>query len=215
MTPTSTLISVLANGSPVLTTRATPAVIVTIRRLSHPLARQERAQPRQLALRTATSRPTTDGDLGLTPGITLRPWNQPWQVCFVPCWQHWTMRPFRMPPPFQHVFLLGPTSASRSPQSRWLYVEWSFMGAVAVLIDEAQATPLHQRVSARGRHAVLPGDNDLPPPHMANGLWPLTCVTFVRQVLGLPFRYRMWTPKALWDELLEGGARIVVSPPQE
>jgi hypothetical protein len=47
---------------------------------------------------------------------------------------------------------------------------------------------------------------------MANGLWPLTCVTFVRQVLGLPFRYRVWTPQALWDELLERGGTIVVAP---
>ena len=124
------------------------------------------------------------------------------------------MRPFRMPPPFQHVFLLRPYESTQIGKSRWLYVEWSFMGAVALLIDEAQATQLHRRVSSEGAMLYWPGYHDLPPPHMANGLWPLTCVTFVRQVLGLPFRYRTWTPLALWNELLEGGARIVVSPPR-
>ena len=39
--------------------------------------------------------------------------------------------------------------------------------------------------------------------------------TFARQVLGLPFRYSVWTPRALWHELIERGAKIVVQSPQD
>jgi len=148
----------------------------------------------------------------LTPGVLLRPWSQPWQVCFVPCWQHWTMRPFRMKPPFQHVFLLRPHEQLDMSRSRWIYTEWSFMGAVMVLLDSREAAPLHEHVMSHGAMLYYQGGNRLPPPHMGNGLWPLTCVTFVRQVLGLPFRCKVWTPRALWDELLERGGRVIVAP---
>jgi hypothetical protein len=122
------------------------------------------------------------------------------------------MRPFRMRKPFQHVFLLRPYETLSLGGSRWLYVEWSFMGAVTVLLDEAGVKPLHDRVIAEGAMLHWRGSDSLPPPHMGNGLWPLTCVTFVRQVLGLPFRYRTWTPLALWNELVDRGARIVMEP---
>jgi hypothetical protein len=148
----------------------------------------------------------------LTPGILLKPWSQPWQVCFIPCWQHWTMRPFRMKPPFQHVFLLRPFEQLDAAKSCWIYVEWSFMGAVVRLLGVREAAPMHEHVMGCGAMLWYPGSDRLPAPHMANGLWPLTCVTFVRQVLGLPFRYRIWTPQALWDELLERGGTIVVAP---
>jgi hypothetical protein len=65
---------------------------------------------------------------------------------------------------------------------------------------------------AEGAMIYYHGNHRMPWPHMANGLWPLTCVTFCRQVLGLPFRYRVWTPKALWNELIERGGTIVVAP---
>jgi len=148
----------------------------------------------------------------ITPGITLRPWKQPWQVCFVPCWQHWTMRPFRMPPPFQHIFLLRPYESVSIGESRWLYVEWSFMGAVTVLIDQRHVAPFHRRVIDEGAMLYWRGNPGLPPSRMGNGLWPLTCVTFARQVLGLPFQYLPWTPRGLWDELVDKGATVVVDP---
>jgi hypothetical protein len=150
----------------------------------------------------------------ITPGIPLRPWKQPWQVCFVPCWQHWTMRPFHMKPPFQHIFLLRPYESIHIGASRWLYVEWSFMGAVTVLLDEHQVAVFHRRVIAEGAMLHWPGSSILPPPRMGNGLWPLTCVTFARQILGLPFRYRTWTPLGLWHELVEKGAKVVIDPPK-
>ena len=148
----------------------------------------------------------------LTPGIKLRPWLQPWQVCFVPAWQHWTMRPFRLQPPFQHIFLLRPYESLDVSKSHWIYLEWSFMGIVCQLLDAAGAAPLHEMVMRTGAMVYYRGDTILPGPHMANGLWPLTCVTFVRQVLGLPFRYRIWTPHALWCELIELGGTVVVHP---
>jgi len=122
------------------------------------------------------------------------------------------MRPFRMQPPFQHIYLLRPFESVHLGQSRWLYVEWSFMGAVVVMIDEHQVRPLHRRIVDSGAMLHYAGSNLLPPPRMANGLWPLTCVTFTRQVLGLPFRYRIWTPQALWHELVDKGAKVVVAP---
>ena len=144
--------------------------------------------------------------------MKLKPWAQPWQVCFVPCWQHWTMRPFRMKPPFQHVFLLRPYESVDVSKSHWIYVEWSFMGAVVRLLDVRHAAPLHERVMAEGAMVYYRGSHEMPWPRLANGLWPLTCVTFCRQVLGLPFRYRVWTPQALWNELIERGGTIVVAP---
>lgn len=144
--------------------------------------------------------------------MTLKPWMQPWQVCFVPCWQHWTMRPFGMKPPFQHIFLLRPYEYLDTARSHWIYVEWSFMGIVVRDLYAHDAAPLHERVMREGAMIWYPGSETFPRPDMANGLWPLTCVTFVRQVLGLPFRYRVWTPHALWCELLERGGRVVVAP---
>ena len=148
----------------------------------------------------------------ITPGITLRPWKQPWQVCFVPCWQHWTMRPFRMPPPFQHIFLLRPYESIHIGPSRWLYTEWSFMGAVTVLIDEHHARPCTAACSPKAPCCTGAATPACRRSRMGNGLWPLTCVTYARQVLGLPFRYLPWTPKGLWDELVDKGATVVVDP---
>lgn len=117
-----------------------------------------------------------------------------------------------MPPPFQHVFLLRPYERVEIGQSRWLYTEWSFMGAVAVMLNEFQVQHLHNRVCSEGAMLFYRGGDVLPRPRMGNGLWPLTCVTYVRQMLGLEFRYRTWTPARLWHELLNEGARIVVAP---
>jgi hypothetical protein len=122
------------------------------------------------------------------------------------------MRPFRMPPPFQHVFLLRPYESTTIGQSRWLYAEWSFMGALSILIDEAKVQPLHRWISNDGAMLYYKGSDSLPPPRMGNGLWPLTCVTYVRQLLGLEFRYRTWTPLALWYELIDHGAGVVTGP---
>lgn len=122
------------------------------------------------------------------------------------------MRPFRMPPPFQHVFLLRPFERVEVGQSRWLYTEWSFMGCLAVTLDESHVHPLHTRLCNEGAMLHYYGSSRLPPPRMGNGLWPLTCVTYVRQMLGLPFRYRVWTPAALWHELVNAGAKVVVAP---
>ena len=156
--------------------------------------------------------PGLDKNQKRTPGLGLKPWHQPWQVCFVPCWQHWTMRPFRMRPPFQHIFLLRPYESVNIDASRWIFVEWSFMGAIVKLLDLRDAAPLHEMVMAHGAMIFYPGSRRLPPPHMGNGLWPLTCVTYTRQVLGLPFRFRVWTPEALWHELIGLGGTVVVPP---
>jgi hypothetical protein len=148
----------------------------------------------------------------ITPGIPLRPWRQPWQVCFVPCWQHWTMKPWRMQPPFQHVYLLRPYESIHIGVSRWLYTEWSFMGCLTFMLDEHTVKPFHHRLLAEGAMLYWPGSSILPPPRMGNGLWPLTCVTYARQMLGLKFRFRIWTPLALWHELVDNGARVVIDP---
>lgn len=148
----------------------------------------------------------------LTPGLKLRPWQQPWQVCFVPCWQHWTMKPFRHKPPFQHVFLLRPYEMLDVDKSHWIYVEWSFMGIIVRLVGYRDAAPLHEMVMREGAMIHYTGSIEIPRPNMGNGLWPLTCVTFVRQVLGLPFRFGVWTPEQLWRELVDRGGKIVVDP---
>ena len=122
------------------------------------------------------------------------------------------MKPFRLKAPFQHIYLLRPFESIHIGQSRWLYVEWSFMGAVVVLIDEHHVAPFHRRVIAEGAMLHWYGSSVLPPSRMGNGLWPLTCVTFARQILGLPFQFRPWTPKGLWDELVDKGATVVVDP---
>ncbi len=145
-------------------------------------------------------------------GLALRPWQQPWQVCFVPCWQHWTMKPFRHRPPFQHIFLLRPYESLDVSKSHWIYTDWSFMGIVIRLLDSHEAAPLHEQVMREGAMIYFAGRTELPRPDMANGLWPLTCVTFVRQVLGLPFRFGVWTPVQLWHELIARGGKIVVAP---
>jgi hypothetical protein len=49
-------------------------------------------------------------------------------------------------------------------------------------------------------NADRPGDGGH---HIAAGLW---------QILGLPFRFRTWTPVALWHELRDLGARTVMEP---
>ena len=148
----------------------------------------------------------------LTPGLRFKPWDQPWQVCFVPCWQHWTMKPFRHKPPFQHVFMLRPYEVLDVAKSHWIYVEWSFMGIVVRLLDAHEAAPLHDQVMREGAMIYVSGHRRIPPPRMGNGLWPLTCVTFIRQVLGLPFSFRVWTPIQLWRELERRGGKIVVDP---
>ena len=117
-----------------------------------------------------------------------------------------------MQPPFQHVFLLRPYEAVAFGKARWLYVEWSFMGACSVLLDEHQVQPLHRRLCAEGAMLYWRGNPNFTRPHMGNGLWPTTCVTFARQVLGLQFRYAIWTPQALWHELVDKGATVVIDP---
>ena len=123
------------------------------------------------------------------------------------------MRPFRMPPPFQHVFLLRPYESIQSAKSAGSTSNGRSWAPCAVLIDEHQATP-----AAPPRHAptapccTIRATTTCRRRTWRNGLWPLTCVTFVRQVLGLPFRYRTWTPQALWDELVDGGARLLSHP---